>query len=668
MKRLTGDARPVFILIILSAMLWMGTGFGCNARIARQYEMVKDLKPFVPRSPAAAQKKVDEAVGIDTLIETLSEEDPALVMRAVSVLGESENPLAVPPLIGLLDHTDPSLRFVVSNALIKLGTHSVIPLHGTLLKKNPALAAKAAEVLGTIGDRRSVAPLVSALNTHDGQQVQMSVADALGKIGDEKAVSPLIELVKQGTPETQRTAAESLVVIGTSAVRPLMNELSYFDPDVLVLIIEIIGKIGDRQAVPSIVMLLGENRSEAIRMEAINSLGLLRDPAAIPVLIDLLTDPTSVIRSLSADALTRFGTEAVDPLIEMLGNKDPEVEDLVSHALVTIGLPAVDALIDRLTDENPNRTWSIIHILGNIGDSGATAALIDKLGTASPDHAIQAAEALGSIGDSSAVAPLIQEITKIHSPARHAAAEALAHIGSPAILPLIEGLRESGPETRPLISETLLKIGSDAIDPLASAMLTENAEIRDGVAEILILFGPAAVEALGTVLSDKDPAVRNSAAKNLTQIGGPAAIRTLVSSLSSWNARKTAAATLEGMGWRPANPTERTLYRVAKSQKYRLSTDWETTRYVLSQKLRSGSKYQNRYALYAFIALGDERSIKGLIDFLGSKGSSEIARIYLDSGRMELAEAGLKWGSVHKTDLAEEQPGRVRWNTMDATE
>jgi HEAT repeat protein len=76
------------------------------------------------------------------------------------------------------------------------------------------LRAEAARVLGKLGDRRSVGPLVHELR-HQHAAVRDAAAEALGVIGDSSAVEPLARALHDEARRVRRSAARSLARLGT---------------------------------------------------------------------------------------------------------------------------------------------------------------------------------------------------------------------------------------------------------------------------------------------------------------------------------------------------------------------------------------------------------------------------------------------------------------------
>ncbi|GAG90496.1 unnamed protein product, partial [marine sediment metagenome] len=172
------------------------TGYGCGPQTKREYDTLKELRPFVPKSPAARQKKIEDKSDIKVLTALLADEDPGVVMRAAAVLGESGDARAAPPLIDMLEHKDPSLRFVVSKALIHLGPIAVPALIDILNQTNPTVISATVEILAKIGDDRAVEPLSGLLKYHRTDGIGLAIISALGVLGEEEVVPALIEMLQ----------------------------------------------------------------------------------------------------------------------------------------------------------------------------------------------------------------------------------------------------------------------------------------------------------------------------------------------------------------------------------------------------------------------------------------------------------------------------------------
>jgi len=127
-----------------------------------------------------------------------------------------------------------------------------------------------AEVLGEIGDKRAVEPLIQALKDVKAD-VRKSAAEALGKLRDRRATEPLIQALKDVKRDVRGSATEALAKIGEPAVEPLISALRDKDTNVQKGSAETLGEIGDKRAVEPLIH-ASKVEDEAVRKAAENAL------------------------------------------------------------------------------------------------------------------------------------------------------------------------------------------------------------------------------------------------------------------------------------------------------------------------------------------------------------------------------------------------------------
>jgi HEAT repeat protein len=163
------------------------------------------------------------------------------------------------------------------------------------------------------------------------------------------------------------------------------------------------------------------------RVQACAGLGRLRDPRAIPHLIQALGDSEELVRKAAREALVKIGTPAVPHLCQALRDSDSDVRRLACEVLGRIGDPqAIPHLIQALGDRNVRAAacWA----LGRIGDPQAVPHLIQALGDSEEWVRVEACWALGAIGDPQAIPHLTKKLKDEDSSVRGAAEEAIRQI------------------------------------------------------------------------------------------------------------------------------------------------------------------------------------------------------------------------------------------------
>lgn len=104
-------------------------------------------------------------------------------------------------------------------AVMKLGmmggSEAIRALIGTIENEYEDLIVRgrAAMMLGKIGDKSAVGPLIRALNA-PGYQTPLYAAEALGHLGDSRAIQPLLHVAQNSRDRLQETAWQALKKLG----------------------------------------------------------------------------------------------------------------------------------------------------------------------------------------------------------------------------------------------------------------------------------------------------------------------------------------------------------------------------------------------------------------------------------------------------------------------
>jgi len=457
--------------------------------------------------------------------------------------------------------------------------------------------------------------------------IRRHVSKALGRIGDERAVSPLIETL--GDPDIGPNAKKALIKIGMSALIPLIDALGHQQTDIRKKSVEILGSIGDDQAVEPLIKLLVDNDA-SIREEVIVSLGKIGGSRAIEMVTQSLGDKNPDVRKKAE--------------IHSIGNKNPEVRKKAVMSLGKSGNPqAIEPLIGTLGDSDCTIREHAAVFLGKIGDKRAVEPLIKTLTDSDSDVRIAALGALGEIGDARAIDPIIDTLDDLNSKITGMAAAILdklhwqpqkdqagaayyiakmefdqwLQIGKPAVEPLIRALRSWGEEKKPLrAAEVLGEIG----DPRAAAPLVEllgdeklgaKKEIQEAIVKLRKPAVPELIDAMKNyrgLVERRDRTLRRII-EILAKIGDEQAIEPLINILRESGVQLEAARALGEIGNEVAveplinaldNECEDVRYQAAESLKkiyHNQKLSDKSKKMVLSQKgrlIREKYSWENR--------------------------------------------------------------------------
>jgi HEAT repeat protein len=233
----------------------------------------------------------------------------------------------------------------------------------------------------------------------------------------------------------------------------------------------VLGKLGDRQAVPALVALL-EKDPHGTGVVAAEALGYLGDTESVEALIRALNGTESELQSGAARALGYIGDErAVSSLIEALGSGDFSLRGIAMDALIGIGEPSLPYLSEALLHSErgvrsgaaecfmqmgytpktreeqinllvANEEWLELTRIG----SSAAEVLIHFTDDANEEVRAGAVTALGKVGGPRAIATLAAILADDNLLVRRKAMGSLAEMGE-GIVPVLRKIRETSDST-----------------------------------------------------------------------------------------------------------------------------------------------------------------------------------------------------------------------------
>ena len=193
-------------LKLADALIWLPPGQ--SLRLAAQALLELRTTPVVRATVRALVRRPGDG--------PLTKAEVDFVLR-LSRSGKECRPLrgAVRELLGELRGTPSLASTRAEDLLVRLAPESTPILISELGRA--AAPARAAAMLGRIGDPEAVVPLVEALD-HCGSSVRVEAARALGMLRDPRAVEPLLRSTRDLVPDVRAAASRALDEMGTAAV------------------------------------------------------------------------------------------------------------------------------------------------------------------------------------------------------------------------------------------------------------------------------------------------------------------------------------------------------------------------------------------------------------------------------------------------------------------
>jgi len=194
--------------------------------------------------------------------------------------------------------------------------------------EDKALQVMCTHYLGYLGLTEATSALVDILadtSEYAGPDVKKVALQSLGHIGTAKAITALFDALKY--PDLRETAADMLEANGAPATKLLLARLSDPDPKLRAFAIWFFGYTQNRDL----------------------------QAAALPKLLENLTQEVKILRENAAVALGNMPAVAFEKVAALAADERPEVRQAVAIALGEMAVPEAKPYLDKLAadaDEN----------------------------------------------------------------------------------------------------------------------------------------------------------------------------------------------------------------------------------------------------------------------------------------------------------------------------
>ena len=270
-----------------------------------------------------------------------------------------------------------------------------------------------------------------------------------------------------------------------------------------------------------------EDLEPAVRAEIVSALGDIDSPAVVKPLVSALRDHSEAVQELAVQALRKTGnTSVVEPLVGVLLRGTPGVQYHAAQAL-----RALNWMPRTLGEQIPFYVASGDFKRVTMFGSAAVSALSSVLRSGSDERRVAAANALSEMGDAAVLKPLIGALKDGEAMVRSAAANGLARVGDPqSSLSLIPVLRDPVRNVRVAAVNALGQIADrNSLNALLVMVNDREWEVRAVLAEALGKLGDKrALPVVLSLLNDRDQEVRQNAADALGRVGDDSVLENLV--------------------------------------------------------------------------------------------------------------------------------------------
>lgn len=433
-------------------------------------------------------------------------------------LGRIGDPEALPLLYRALRLGDPELRALAAFAIGeiedrgRLAERAIPPdprataeLTRSLGDRSTAVQMRAIEALGKTGTHaeaeqivRRLHPFVSNQLPVEGAYLQLAIT-ALVRLNDRAAAPTIEKLAGASDPEIRWRALDALTRLETPSAVCIEN-LRRPDPRVRASAARALGAIGHPENARLLLPLLSPEAPLAVRIGALEALGKLKNPAAIPWIRSALqAAPIQANRPdqqnfaiAAARTLGEIGSKEAEETLTMLldGFRPAAHEALVALARIERNNPQQFFLVarkQRFMDQAGTAAW--IEAMSQLGGPEAAVELKEMLaqtlGSASGRQSRTVALLLGSLSriDRVGAQELASALLESHDPEiLRAAAEAYEPgTGSPTPwAPVAQAFRNAGASGPSLAQSAILSRLSPWVNEAPVARLLRESLNQNG--------------------------------------------------------------------------------------------------------------------------------------------------------------------------------------------
>jgi|Deesub1362A_J573_1020465.scaffolds.fasta_scaffold00004_23 HEAT repeat protein len=449
---------------------------------------------------------------IEEIEEKLSNEDVEIRRQAVLMLKKHLG--AVEPMnavrLLLMAMQDASWRVRKTAVDILLEEYPVESYINGLIKllyleDNAGARNSAMEALTRLG-RKITDYLIEAFDTSNND-VRKFIIDIIGHVRDKKAVPLLIEALKDEDENVRASAVENLGNIKEAlVVDALIDILESDDLWTAYPAAEALGRIGDRRAVPALLRALDKS---TLREPALRALSVLGDGESLERIVRFITDKSKAVQQEALRA------------IEMLYHKGVE-ENLITGTLRKVfGDKVIDILLAHATSSRAEVRGSAILLLGLLKDEKALIPLLEL--STDEEFAEDVKKALLFIGKEKpeSLVPLF----KSEDPTlKRFICDVAADIASPVYYDImIELLRDEDGHVRSLAAKCLSNIGDyRAVNAIKELLTDPYIDVQESAVEALSMLKDGLdIEEIMKGLHSENPVLRKNTALLLGRLALP---------------------------------------------------------------------------------------------------------------------------------------------------
>ncbi len=443
--------------------------------------------------------RIGDERAVPALVRQLHE-TPTLITVAAGALAKIGDRNAFGALLTQMGHPDAGVRQAIVSALNSLGhPHMDIEMVRCLQDSNPLVREAAVKISGYFGYPLCADLLLAACDDPD-LNVRRAALEHIPYLEDDRILPLLLRTLRDPSGQVRAASARALAQVeGSAAWQPLLTALRDRDPWVRYYAARSLGRHALPEALPELARLAQDDPAPHVCAAAIEALGSIGGARVVAILAPLAEAYAADLARAALDALGRVShPAALPPLLSALASPHPARQLGAVRALALRGgSEAVEALHAAATGQDvPNRL----------------ADPLSPIPARTPEIIEAAIQALAQLATPDALAALVALTA---DPARReSCVAALAQTGENHAELIARGLADAQVTVRCAVVDALARIKRPHASQLLSAALDDpEAVVRLAAVQALHQLGSRRAERQLALLahSDPDPLVRRAA-------------------------------------------------------------------------------------------------------------------------------------------------------------
>ncbi|MFN4180209.1 MAG: HEAT repeat domain-containing protein [Armatimonadota bacterium] len=546
----------VSLLSLIAILTLLGCGESEQAKRAKVANWVAQLRsdPSLAEKEEFRKQLEDYAdIAAPEFAKLLKEKDKKVVLGALRVLAHLKRLTVIENIAAITKSPDPEIRKAAAQTLGVFGSPlAVKPLMEMLNDKVVEVRAAALEALAGPGGRdappflQEVLPYLVEGLSDPNPQIRQAAVNGLVKLG-QWSLQAIAKVQEEG-PEIAKKEAEKAYREICEGFRKDLRENS--DRLIRRDMARYIGELRYAKATADLIDKLQKDPDPEVRSACAYALGNIGSKFATFPLREVMENEREEmpVRLAAAVALGQMGNEqGIKFLIDQLKSSDEKVRAAAVEALRTIGKPATRLLVEAAQSKDSLQRWGAVAALGETGDPKAVPILLRALRDEDENIRAVAAASLGKLRYRRAAPQLVKALADKSERVQAHAEWALENIGKEAIPAIMEGAKS--PATRLRSFRLLGRLKAEQSVPLLIDGLNDRKpEIRAIAAWALGEIGDQrAIPALQRALDDKETEVRREAVVALGKLGAGDVLRAHLTTEKNPIVRTAAQLALQGM-------------------------------------------------------------------------------------------------------------------------